>query len=130
MGGYSNIAGDFYTFCRWYDAYKKGSLNSTLETIFKSNKKCGHLPYTASLDLQFPGFLHKCYCYAISIVSSNVRLTSTITLMEEYAKLKYQFCPICHNITLTHHHFYSFFNSFKGKYVKSITKPHLDKTQI
>jgi hypothetical protein len=51
MGGYSNVVGDFGTFCHWHDAYKKASLNGTLETIFKSNKKYGRLPYTASLDL-------------------------------------------------------------------------------
>jgi hypothetical protein len=130
MGGYSNVVGDFGTFRRWHDAYKKANLNGELETIFKNNKKCGRLPYSASLDLRFPGFLHECYRYATSILGSDARLSRTMTLMEEYAKSKYRFCPIRGDLTLTYHHFYSFFNSFKGKYIKPITKPRLNKTQI
>jgi hypothetical protein len=125
MGGYGKVVGDYYTFRRWYQLYNLGVNEGTSEKVFECKKTSQQIPYTKSLDTRFPGFLHKCYRYATSVVGADAKLTSIIHIMQEYASAMYPNCPIRSTLSLNKYQFDTFFSLFQGKYFAPVTKPRL-----
>lgn len=130
MGGYCRVIGEYNTFKVWYQSYKEAKKSGKLENVFKKKVYSATLPYIESLDSAFPGFIHECYRYSTGVLGTDAKLDTLLHCMEEYAKVKYQYCHIRRSLKLSAYHFRHFFQFFEGKFSSHTTKPRLNDVHV
>jgi hypothetical protein len=130
VGGYSILVCTYNTFRKWHSSYIESKRKGLLVEMFEDKRGDHKLPYITRLEREFPGFIHECYRYSTSICGSDAQLDTILDLMQEYAKTEFHYCNIRSQLSLSKHHFYTFFNLFKGKYQSPTTKPRLTTEHI
>jgi hypothetical protein len=128
--GYTNVICSYENFRKWIQSYIESKKNGVLVEMFEESRGNHTLPYITRLEREFPGFLHECYRYSTSIAGSNAQLDTILELMQDYAKREFAHCPIRSILSMSRHHFYTFFNTFHGKYKAPTTKPRLTTENI
>ena len=99
------------TFHKMYTAFQNETCKDPTNAPYsvKSNKGKNRQGYIVMLKSKFPKFLHKAYQHATKTLGVSENTKRICDAMMSYAKKTYPTCPICSNLVLKKHHFWTFF---------------------
>ena len=81
--------------------------------------------YVQTILNTYPEVLHKLYRYAIRVLGPSARTATIVSIMNDKCKVLFPQGFMNSVLKLNSYHFKVFFNTFKGKLIRPISKPRL-----
>ena len=122
-----------HSLVRWWNDYmrkRNQSEYSRIDTFFNSREGQGRMTYVASIEKNYPRYLHSLYRYATKTLGVDSNVNLLVSLMNSKARMEHPFCPVRSRLKLTPKHFWIFFHHHGGQLKNPVTKPELKKKHI